>query len=779
METTIITLAQLIALAPDALLALAQQLHAAVRALAGVCDGALKKDDVGFSAADTSYGRAIAAVPPEQWTAEDVASVSALCRIYQGQLAGFGVDVDALPRVAVDRQASHAAFKARVEAAEREAACASYVASAGTFSDRAVIRRTNRDHAWVEGQEMVIQSQYDVDLSAAIKALNGRRWDGLNKVWRVQLRANAAVLGALLDKFEILCPAVARALLAAHAADATTAQAAPQPDHVTVADGHLVLRTPYSPDATAAIKAINGRRWDGERKVWRVPVTAESVAAVVALAGRFQWRVAAAVEAAGQAAVARAAENVVASKALSAETPLVGLKPGMAPYPFQRAGVAYCVANRRVLLADEMGIGKSLQSMLSIEQLGAYPCLVVAPKVVRRQWVREVAKFMAARTATECNGKLDLAGDFVIINYDILAKHLEALKAHGFRSLIVDESAMIKQKKAARSKAVKALAGQPGLEAVLLLSGTPILNRPVELVHQLDVLGRLREFGGAMEFMKRFCNAHQTRFGWDMTGASHLDELNTKLRARCMVRREKRDVLPELPALQRTVVPCEVADKGAFARAMRDAIGWLRAAKGTISEASLRAEALVRINALRQMAASFKYDSALAWLTNWLEAAEGQKLVVFAHHRDIQLRLAADLPGAVSISGDDGEAARAAAVDKFWHDPACRVIVCSLKAASVGLNLQCASAVSFVEFGWHPGDMDQAEGRVHRIGSAAAAINSYWLAGENTFDGDMIDLIEGKRAVATAAIVGGEGAAAEAGIVEWFAGLAAKFGMVD
>jgi len=458
---------------------------------------------------------------------------------------------------------------------------------------------------------------------------------------------------------------------------------------------------------------------------------------------------------------------------------LTGLKSGMAPYPFQRAGVAYCVANKRVLLADEMGISKSLQSMLSIEQLGAYPCLVVAPKVVRRQWVREVAKFMAARTATECNGKLDLAGDFVVINYDILAKHLEALKAHGFKALIVDESAMIKQKKTARSKAVKALASMPGLEAVLLLSGTPILNRPVELVHQLDVLGRLREFGGAMEFMKKYCNAHQTRFGWDMTGASHLDELNLKLRARCMVRREKRDVLPELPALQRTVVPCEITDKRAFARAMADAIGWLRAAKGSISDAALRAEALVRINALRQMAASFKYDSALAWLTSWLEAAEGQKLVVFAHHRDIQARLVADLPGAVSISGDDSDAARQAAVDRFGNDPACRVMVCSLKAASVGLNLQCASTVAFVEFGWHAGDMDQAEGRVHRIGSAATSINSYWLAGEDTFDQDMIDLIEGKRAVAAAAIVGGDATGAAVDVVAWFAGLAAKFGVVD
>jgi SWI/SNF-related matrix-associated actin-dependent regulator 1 of chromatin subfamily A len=94
----------------------------------------------------------------------------------------------------------------------------------------------------------------------------------------------------------------------------------------------------------------------------------------------------------------------------------------------------------------------------------------------------------------------------------------------------------------------------------------------------------------------------------------------------------------------------------------------------------------------------------------------------------------------------------------------------------VGLNLQCAGSVAFVEFGWHAADMDQAEGRVHRIGSAAAAINSYWLAGEDTFDADMIEMIEAKRAVAEAAIVGAADGAAALNVVAWFAGLGAKWG---
>jgi len=800
---TIITLAALSALTTDELCALATQLHAAVRALAGVCDGAKKRDDVGFSASDTAYGRAIAAVAPEAWTAEDVAGVSALCRTYHGQLTGFGIDVDVLPRVAVDRHENFQAFKRRAAAVTaanvRTIGLTTYAASAGTASDRRALAELKVAPyvAWVEGQELLFSTPYDAAFTAAVKALNGRRWDGMRRVWIVAMRANAAALLAILEQFAVACPSVAIALLVAHAADAAAPQAeAPKPDHVTLADGQLVLRTPYSADATAAIKALQGRRWDGERKVWLVTATAENCTAVAALAGRFNWRVAAAVTTAGQAAVVQALANVEASRAAAAEVTLTGLAAGVTPYPFQKAGIAYAVANKSVLIADDVGLGKSPQSMLAVEQLGAYPCLIVCPKAVKRQWRREIVKFLAGRTSSEVNGKIDLSGHFVVVNYAQLSKLTVATKVPGkggkertvyeptpevaarsFQAIIVDECQACKDSKSIQSGRVKGLSLMQSIKSRLLLTATPIMNRPVELVHQLDVLGRLGEFGGFWPFVKRYCAATQGRYGWDLSGASNLGELNRRLRATCMVRREKADVLKELPALQRTVVPCEIQDKAAFARAMRDAIAWLREARGTLPERAFHAEALVRINALRQMAAEFKLASATEWIEAWLDGAEGQKLVVFAHHKAIQSKLLEALApyGAVALSGESTDRERADAVDRFWKDPACRVIVCSLKAAGVGLNLQCAGTVAFVEFGWHAADMNQAEGRVHRIGSEAESINSYWLAGEDTFDADMIELIESKRAVADAAVIGAEGAAAAQDVVAWFAGLAARY----
>jgi SWI/SNF-related matrix-associated actin-dependent regulator 1 of chromatin subfamily A len=765
------------------LLVIAERLRAAAAALAKVCDGAKKRDDVGFSASDTSYGRAIAGTPADQWTRQDCIAVSALLGHYRGQLTAYGVDWAGLPNVTeqVNREASFKAFKERATEAARQQQRMDYVDGRIT---REQVRVVAPYLAWVEKRTVCIESPRDEALIAAIKACpNGRRWNGLARRWEAELSpANAKALLAIFSRFNFLVSGADQAILAqAQVATAAATVERPKADHVVIEGDRIVLRTPYNQEATAALKdALPGRRWDAANKVWTAPCTAEAARAVQALAERWGWRLGAA--AARLAEIRAEAETFrAASKAADAELELRGLRDGAVPYSYQKAGVAYAVAKRRVLIADEMGIGKSLQALMTVVQLDAYPALVVAPKAVLRQWTREVGKFLEGRTASivglKGNAKrlarhgltAGLCGDFVIVNYDILGRNLEAFKAHGFKALIVDESHFIKNKKAARSQAVKDMAKQQGLQAVLLLTGTPVLNRPVELTHQLDVLGQLQGFGGFMTFAKRYANAKETKFGWDMTGASNLDELNRLLRERCMVRREKKDVLADLPAMQRTVVPVEVDDPKAYEQAMNDIVRWMAGQRGELpSESAYRAEMLVRIEGLRQLAVAAKYAATREWLANWLDTAEGEKLVVFAHHRDAQEKLKADLAdyGAVSISGGDSDDNRDAAVKRFWNDPTCRVIVCSIKAASVGLNLQCASNVAFVEFAWHAADMDQAEARCHRIG-VQGAVTAYWIAGEDTFDEDMIALIESKREVAHAAVSGGE-IEKQANVVAWF-----------
>jgi SWI/SNF-related matrix-associated actin-dependent regulator 1 of chromatin subfamily A len=788
------------------LLVIAERLRAAVAALAQVCDGAKKRDDVGFSASDTSYGRAIAGTPADQWTRQDCIAVSALLGHYRGQLTAYGVDWAGLPNVteSVNREASFKAFKERATEAARQQQRMDYVDGRIT---RDQVRVAAPYLAWVEKRTVCIESPRDEALIAAIKACpNGRRWNGLARRWEVELSpANAKALQAIFSRFNFLVSGADQATLMAANAQPAAPTAPVLREHIKVEDGKFVLATPYDPQATAAIKEIRGRAWVAPKKVWTVPVSKDALATIRALAGRYGWQASAETWAAAEQVVTGKAANVVASKAADADVALVGLGDGVTPYPYQRAGIAYSMRQRRVLIADEMGLGKTPQALLTVAQIDAFPALVVVPKSVVRQWAHETRKFLKGRMASivglKGNAKrlarqglvAGFGGDVVIVNYERLNVLVDKIdvtpdsepgkpapkkrkyqwpvrpEAMPFRSLIIDESHYVKNSKVDRAQRVKALSRKDGLACTLLLTGTPVLNRPIELPSQLDILGRLEEFGGFMGFAKRYCAAHETKYGWDMSGSSNLDELNQLLRERCMVRREKKDVLAELPALQRTVVPVEIDDPKVYEQAMDDIVRWMAGQRGELpSEAAYRAEMLVRIEGLRQLAVKSKYESTRDWLANWMDTAEGEKLVVFAHHRDIQEKLKADLAayGAVSISGGDSDDNRDAAVKRFWDDPTCRVIICSIKAASVGLNLQCASNVAFVEFAWHAADMDQAEARCHRIG-VQGAVTAYWLVGEDTFDEDMVALIESKRAVAHAAVSGGE-IEKQADVVAWF-----------
>jgi len=157
-----------------------------------------------------------------------------------------------------------------------------------------------------------------------------------------------------------------------------------------------------------------------------------------------------------------------------------------------------------------------------------------------------------------------------------------------------------------------------------------------------------------------------------------------------------------------------------------------------------RAEALVRIGTLRQLCARGKLAAVKEWVENFL--ASGDKLVLFAHHVDVQQALFDAFPNAARLFGEDDATTRQANIDRFQSDPDCRLIVCSLVAGGVGVTLTAASNVAFVELSWTPAAMEQAEDRVHRIGQHDAVTAWYFLA-EETIDEWMYDLLESKRQV--------------------------------
>ena len=442
---------------------------------------------------------------------------------------------------------------------------------------------------------------------------------------------------------------------------------------------------------------------------------------------------------------ARAAGLVALSAAHDSALEVAGL--GGELKPFQRAGVAYLLERRRAFLADEQGLGKTIEALAAVQAAGAFPAVVVCPANLKLNWQREASIWLPGRSIERLSG---LGGgerssggppaDVTIVNYEILGARLPELLADRPRAVVVDEAHLCKNPAAKRTRAAQQLAAAvPRDGLVLALTGTPVVNRPGELVSQLRLLGRLEEFGSGAEFGARFKgpDAHQ-RLHWH-------------LRARCFARRLKVDVLPQLPPKTRSVVPIELTNEAEYRLAERDLVAWLRSQPLDLREldakvaAALRAERLVRLNALKLLAARGKLAGALGWLHDFRSSDE--PLVVFARHREVQRAVLERFPHALHILGEDSAAARDRALQEFQSEPGGDgLIVCSLEVAGQGLTLTRASNVAFLELDWTPARHDQAEDRCHRIGQRDA-VNAYYLLAADTVDETIASLLERKRAV--------------------------------
>jgi SWI/SNF-related matrix-associated actin-dependent regulator 1 of chromatin subfamily A len=449
---------------------------------------------------------------------------------------------------------------------------------------------------------------------------------------------------------------------------------------------------------------------------------------------------------------ARAAGLVALSAATDASLHVPGL--GGELKPFQRAGVRYLLSQRRAFLADEQGLGKTIEALATLEADAAYPAVIVCPASLKLNWLRESERWLPGRSAQVLVGAGAggpvLASDITIVNYDVVGSRLDALSALEPRALVLDESHYCKNAAAKRTQAVQRLSAiVPRDGLILALTGTPVMNRPAELVAQLRILGRLGDFGSGMQFGSRFRGPD-----------AHL-RLHWHLRARCFARRLKADVLPQLPAKTRAVVPVELDNEPEYRLAERDVVAWLQSQPLDLREldakvaAALRAERLVRLNALKLLAARGKLHAVRSWIHDF--CSSGERLVVFAHHREIQHAVLEHFPKALHILGEDSPTMRDTALRAFQapDDAENQLIVCSVEVAGQGLTLTRSSNVAFLELDWTPAKHDQAEDRCHRIGQRDAVNASYLLAA-GTIDETISTLLERKRAVIGAVTDGRE-----------------------
>jgi len=423
--------------------------------------------------------------------------------------------------------------------------------------------------------------------------------------------------------------------------------------------------------------------------------------------------------------------------------------------PFQKAGLVFAeVTGGNCMIADSMGLGKTVEALSYLAaHPGMRPAVIVCPASLKLNWQREAQAWLETGDRIEIiNGgkarEFDFGADIVIINYDILKKWTQALQSINPEVIIFDESHSLKTKKAARSKAAKELAAT--VPHKILLTGTPVLNRPAELWHQLQIID---PFGYPdkrfFQWHKRYADAKQLHFGrktvWDFTGASNIDELAASLKT-IMIRRTKEQVLPELPAKRRQTIKIPIDNRAEYKRADKEFVAWLTEQKGAeAAERASNVEQLAKIEYLRQIAVRGKMKQALAWIENFMES--GEKLVVFATHKETIHALEREYGTmAVKIDGSVSSEKRQDAVDRFQNDPNVRLFIGNIQAAGVGITLTAASDVVFLELGWTPALHDQAEDRCHRIGQENA-VNIYYLLAEATIDATISAMLESKREV--------------------------------
>jgi SWI/SNF-related matrix-associated actin-dependent regulator of chromatin subfamily A-like protein 1 len=490
---------------------------------------------------------------------------------------------------------------------------------------------------------------------------------------------------------------------------------------------------PFSWEDVDKVKSLPGRQFHSDRKYWSCPVSIDAIEKLMS------WHF----------HIDQTLLDILESTKLNVndveEIEIPGLKGVL--YPFQKKGVAFIEAKQgRALIADEMGLGKTIQALAWLElHPEIRPALIVVPASLKLNWKKEATQWMRNPKTQILSGKTPypITGEVVIINYDVLVEWVDTLININFKTLILDEVHYIKNNLAKRTKAVKRIG--KGVSSVIGLTGTPIVNRPIEAFNAIKMINPTI-VPDRMDYAFKYCGAHHNGYGWDFNGATNTGELHELLVNTIMLRRLKKDVLHDLPDKVYSYTPMELDNEDEYFRAEANFIRFLKESKGVeAAQRASNAAALAEIEGLKQLAVKGKIKSALTWIEDALDS--NGKLVVFCTHKFVVDELMRKFESvAVKIDGSVSQEGRQIAIDRFQNDPVVRLFIGNVKAAGVGITLTASSNVVFLELPWTPGDLTQAEDRCHRIGQKDS-VNVYYLLASNTIEEKIAKMIDNKRKV--------------------------------
>lgn len=428
-------------------------------------------------------------------------------------------------------------------------------------------------------------------------------------------------------------------------------------------------------------------------------------------------------------------------------------------FPYQAEGYAWLKGRTFALLADDMGLGKTPQAIYWGKD--TLPALVIVPAALVWNWHREITTMWRPRdTVQVLDGKESLRKklpDWTVLSYGMLDKYLPALKRAGFKCIIIDEAHNVKNLEAQRTKNVLELvspqepeSGDKPIPNRLAVTGTPVLNRPIELFALLVFLGQKKR-SEVREFMDTYTEHRQYQGRTIYSGAKNLSQLHAYLKG-FMLRRMKPDVLKDLPPKTNTPMFVGITNADEYREAERNFLTWLRDKAG--DEAAMRAskaEIITQMNKLRELAAVGKVPAVCDWLK---PCSDGQgKVIIFSSFLTPLESLRDCKPSSVIYTGANSSIERQAMVDQFQRTPDLCYFLGTVGAAGVGITLTAANRVAFLDLPWTPGGKYQAEDRAYRIGQTRP-VEVVNILAKGTIDERMLGVLAEKEKIISQAVDG-------------------------
>lgn len=512
----------------------------------------------------------------------------------------------------------------------------------------------------------------------------------------------------------------------------------------------------YDPALVTAVKKFTGAGYNPQNREWYIPVQLPTLAPLKKWLDENGFKEGMNYVPSPNVIAYQEPPEVITPEEVAQACKEIGLK--RVPRSYQCEGVAYMINHGNCINGDDCGLGKTAQTIIIIELMDTFPALIITPASVKYNWKKEWGKWNPDRKigVIERKRKFDPEvwnNDVVIINYDVLgernmdkptAKFKELLRKY-WASCAMDEIHFLKSEKALRTKMAKKIAKR--IQHVWGLTGTLTQNKPSDLIQPFKIIRRFEDiFGADLDFKYRYCNAKQTAYGFDFSGFSNLEELHELLRMGGYIRRNKRDVLTELPPLVEQTVDVPITNAKEYRRAESDLIAYLEKIDLEKANSAVNAPHLVMINTLKTLSIKGKLAFVQSYIKDWLESNEEESLVVFGVHREPLQELAKFFKAPV-IQGGVSSEKKQQIVNEF-SEKKHRLLFANIQSAGTGtdgLQENCSN-LFYIELPDKSTDLEQTNSRLERMGQKNS-INITYLLSPETIDVEMRETVKDKSLI--------------------------------